>query len=160
MGYADRTEGDLPRLLDGPAPLSADAFPVVELTTKTRPHKTYGSIKGPWFNIVGWATVEDVKSGKKGGAKAKAPTKVETEAELNDELPVTGDEKRPPGVCAPDGLQHVVSRRLKKEPNMGTEIRRVKRPCGGQARVTQCCPLHSPTEDKRCTCGAADCTAR
>jgi hypothetical protein len=64
-----------------------DAFPVVELTTKTRQHKTYGSIKGPWFNIVGWATVEDVKAGKKGGAKAKAPTKVETEAELNDELP-------------------------------------------------------------------------
>ena len=64
-----------------------DAFPVVQLTTKTRQHKSYGAIKGPWFDVVGWASVEDVKAGKKTSKKAKAPTKTETEAALDDALP-------------------------------------------------------------------------
>ena len=63
-----------------------DAFPVVQLTTKTRQHKSYGSIKGPWFEVVGWASVEDVKAGKKAGKKAKVPTKAETETAIDDSL--------------------------------------------------------------------------
>jgi hypothetical protein len=68
-----------------------DAFPVVKLTTKSRQTRLYGKIKGPWFDVVGWATIEDVKAGKKVLAKAKVPTKAETEVAIDDSLndPVT-----------------------------------------------------------------------
>ena len=36
-----------------------DCFPVEQLTTRTRQHKSYGAIKGPWFDVLGWASVED-----------------------------------------------------------------------------------------------------
>jgi hypothetical protein len=51
----------------------ADCFPVVTLTTKNRPHKTYGQIKGPWFEVVGWATPEDVRQGRKAAPKPSIP---------------------------------------------------------------------------------------
>ena len=68
-----------------------DCFPVVQLTTKTRQHKSYGAIKGPWFEVVGWATVEDVKAGRKSQAALAKPKKKAkakpVAAEINDELP-------------------------------------------------------------------------
>jgi hypothetical protein len=67
-----------------------DAYPVVELSTKTRQSKSYGKLKGPWFTVTGWATVEDVRAGRKTKAKAKVLTKEETAAELNDEIPQWG----------------------------------------------------------------------
>jgi hypothetical protein len=52
-----------------------DCFPVVSLAVRSRPHKAYGTIKGPWFIVRGWASVEDVKAGRKLGADgARAPT--------------------------------------------------------------------------------------
>jgi hypothetical protein len=80
------------------APLHDGAFPVVELTTRTRQNKNYGAIKGPWFDVVGWATVEDVRAGRKVGAalkkteaapkaKARAKTKPTTAEVISDELP-------------------------------------------------------------------------
>ena len=48
-----------------------DCFPVVQLTTRTRQHKSYGAIKGPWFEVVGWASVEDTAGRKSQAALAK-----------------------------------------------------------------------------------------
>jgi hypothetical protein len=83
-----------------------DAFPVVSLAVRSRPHKAYGQIKGPWFLVQGWASVDDVKAGRKAlraepigpgpakqseaapRAKAKAkpkPTSVTTE--IDDAIP-------------------------------------------------------------------------
>jgi len=62
------------------------AFPVVTLSTKKRQNRTYGAIKGPWFDVVGWATIEDVKAGKAVTKKTKARTKEETEAFLDDSI--------------------------------------------------------------------------
>jgi hypothetical protein len=87
---------------ESPAP---GALPVVELTTKVRPNKMLGggNIIGPWFNIVGWATEEDVRAGRKAGvdaAKAEQPKakprKVakaakSTAAEINDAIPDWGN---------------------------------------------------------------------
>ena len=80
------------------AALHPDAFPVVGLSTRTRPNKNWGPIKGPWFDVHGWATVADVKAGRKvltapvakpkAKAKAKATTPAKTMAEeLDDEIP-------------------------------------------------------------------------
>jgi hypothetical protein len=66
------------------------AYPIVELTTKSRQSKSYGKIVGPWFNVVGWATPEDVRAGKKTTVQAKKVTAKEVAAELNDELPDWG----------------------------------------------------------------------
>src|SRR4249920_1008620 len=64
-----------------------DAFPVVKLSTKTRPNKKYGGTKkDPFFEIVGWASIEDVKAGKKALKKAVVPTKAEIEAAIGDTL--------------------------------------------------------------------------
>ena len=70
--------------------LHPDANPVVGLSTHTRPNKSYGPIKGPWFDVHGWATVEDVKAGRKAQAvlaKPKKKAKAKVAAEINDELP-------------------------------------------------------------------------
>jgi hypothetical protein len=71
--------------------LHEDAFPVVELATRTRQNKHYGPIKGPWFEVVGWATVEDVKAGRKAGAAVREPkaakAKSPATASIQDELP-------------------------------------------------------------------------
>jgi len=85
------------------AHLHEGAFPVVELTTKTRQNKHFGAIKGPWFEVVGWATVEDVRAGRKVGAASsklkngktktqasgtlKGEPKPDAEEELSDPLP-------------------------------------------------------------------------
>jgi hypothetical protein len=77
-----------------------DCYPIVTLAIKTRPHRTYGQIKGPWFTPHCWATVDDVRSGRKLGAmispaeapkptaKSKAKPKAKPLAEeLDDALP-------------------------------------------------------------------------
>jgi len=82
------------RIYGAEAHLHPDSFPVVELTTRNRPHKQYGSIKGPWFDVVGWATVEDIRKGRKTTKVAKAPTPpappTPAAAELDDALPDWG----------------------------------------------------------------------
>ena len=70
--------------------LHPDSFPVVTLTTKTWPNKSYGPIKGPWFEIVGWATVEDVKAGRKHGIAKSAvnvPKKLQAKAKASAPKP-------------------------------------------------------------------------
>ena len=78
----------MPRLLRGGGTATARS---VKLTRKTRPHKQWGTIPGPWFEIVGWATVEDIKAGRKSqAALAKPKKKAKAQpvaAEINDELP-------------------------------------------------------------------------
>ena len=63
----------------------------MQLTTKTRQHKSYGAIKGPWFEVVGWASVEDIEAGRKSQAALAKPKKKAkakpVAAEINDELP-------------------------------------------------------------------------
>jgi hypothetical protein len=52
----------------------AELYPVVDLTTKVRPNKKHGgNIIGPWFAVIGWATIEDVKAGRKAGAGTAKP---------------------------------------------------------------------------------------
>jgi hypothetical protein len=63
------------------------AYPVVALGTRTRVSRSYGRIVGPSFDVQGWATIEDVKAGRKKRAKAaKTPEQGFSEA-LNDEIP-------------------------------------------------------------------------
>jgi hypothetical protein len=75
-------------------------YPVVQLATAPWTSKNYGKQIRPDFPIVGWATVEDVRSGRKvlaapvaapvakPKAKAKAATPAKTMAEeLGDEIP-------------------------------------------------------------------------
>ena len=70
-----------------------DTYPVVELGTKARVSKNYGRIVGPWFTVVGWATIDDMKAGRKaGGGKAaggkrKQKAVAASKDDLNDELP-------------------------------------------------------------------------
>jgi hypothetical protein len=52
-------------------PAQPDMYPVVTLGTKARATKSYGKILGPWFEVQGWATIEDVKSGRKAGTLRK-----------------------------------------------------------------------------------------
>jgi len=88
---------ELCRIYSAEAHLHPDACPVVTLTTKTRPHKSYGPIKGPWFDVVGWASPEDVRAGRKAPArvararpaKAVKPAKPVAE-EIDDALPDWG----------------------------------------------------------------------
>ena len=79
------------RVYSAEVALHPGALPVVKLTRKTRPHKQWGTIPGPWFEIVGWATVEDIKAGRKSqAALAKPKKKAKAQpvaAEINDELP-------------------------------------------------------------------------
>jgi len=90
---------DICGIYSAEARLHPDAYPVVTLTTKTRQHKSFGPIKGPWFDVVGWATPDDVKAGRKTAgparvAKAKAPKAKpvpDVAAELNDEMPDWGN---------------------------------------------------------------------
>ena len=72
------------------------AYPVVQLATAPWTSKNYGKQIRPDFPIVGWATVEDVRSGRKvlaapiakPKAKVKAATPAKTMAEeLGDENP-------------------------------------------------------------------------
>ena len=67
------------------------AYPVVELATAPWTSKHYGKQVRPDFPVVGWATVEDVKAGRKAQATlAKSKRKAKATpiaAELNDELP-------------------------------------------------------------------------
>jgi hypothetical protein len=68
----------------------------VELTTKTRKDKNYGNIVGPWFEVVGWATLEDVRAGRKTAAAKPKPEPVAVTApvqaspDLSDALPDWG----------------------------------------------------------------------
>jgi hypothetical protein len=81
------------RVYSAEAALHPGAFPVVKLTRKTRPHKQYGTIPGPWFTVEGWATVEDIRAGRKSQAAIAKPRKAKAKpvaAELNDELPDWG----------------------------------------------------------------------
>ena len=76
-------------------PHGPDTYPVVELGTKSRVSQAYGKIVGPWFEVKGWATVEDVKTGRKSGAatlakpapvaKAKAKPKAKPSKRAADE---------------------------------------------------------------------------
>lgn len=66
---------------------------MVELRTATWVSKHYGKQVRPDFPIVGWATAEDVKAGRKraagkGKPKPKATTPIADE--LNDALPNWG----------------------------------------------------------------------
>jgi hypothetical protein len=71
--------------------LYPDAFPVVALSTKSRMSKAYGKIVGPWFEVQGWASLEDVRAGRKRKAKAaKAPKQGFDEA-VGDTLPNWGN---------------------------------------------------------------------
>ena len=61
------------RVYSEEGPAQPDVFPVLELTTKSRVTKSFGKIPGPWFTVHGWASLEDVKAGRKAGAsKPKA----------------------------------------------------------------------------------------
>ena len=65
-------------------------YPVVELATAPWTSKRYGKQIRPDFPVVGWATVEDVKAGRKAQAalaKPKKKAKAKVAAEINDELP-------------------------------------------------------------------------
>jgi hypothetical protein len=64
--------------------LYPDAFPVCELARKSRPSKLYGSIPGPHFEVIGWATVEDVRAGRKGFMQAVTPAV--TAEDINDDI--------------------------------------------------------------------------
>jgi hypothetical protein len=67
------------------------AYPVVALGTKPRMSRSFGKIVGPWFEVQGWATIEDVKAGRKKKAKAaKAPQEGFNEA-VGDEIPGWGN---------------------------------------------------------------------
>ena len=61
------------RAYSAEAALHPDAYPVVGLSTKTRPNKNWGPIKGPWFDVHGWASVEDVRAGRKAQAALAKP---------------------------------------------------------------------------------------
>jgi hypothetical protein len=65
-------------------PADPDIYPVIALTTKTRQSKEFGKIPGPWFDLKGWATVEDVRTGRKAGASTKKKKKM---APSNDDEP-------------------------------------------------------------------------
>jgi hypothetical protein len=45
--------------------LHEGCHPVIELASFNKPSKQYGTVKQPRFPIVGWATLEDVKAGRK-----------------------------------------------------------------------------------------------
>jgi hypothetical protein len=65
-------------------------YPVVELATAPWTSKHYGKQVRPDFPIVGWATVEDVKAGRKAQAtltKSKRKAKAPPLAADNDERP-------------------------------------------------------------------------
>ena len=67
-----------------------DTYPVVELATAPWTSKHYGKQVRPDFPIVGWATVEDVKAGRKAQAtltKSKRKAKAPPLAADNDERP-------------------------------------------------------------------------
>ena len=67
-----------------------DAMPVVSLSTHTRPNKKMGGfITGPMFDVVGWADIDAVKSGKKAGTPATKTTsrKAKTEPTMNAAQP-------------------------------------------------------------------------
>ena len=67
------------------------AYPVVELATAPWTSKLTVSDQGLAFPIVGWATVEDIKAGRKSQAALAKPKKKAkakpVAAEINDELP-------------------------------------------------------------------------
>jgi hypothetical protein len=67
--------------------LYPDAYPIVDLTTKTRNSRSYGLIKGPWFNVVGWTTVADVRTGRKKKLKPVPPRPPAVGEALDDALP-------------------------------------------------------------------------
>ena len=77
-------------------------MPVVSLEVTKRNSPQYGVIKGPRFEVQGWASEEDVRAGRKSKAAAKPaekpepkqPTKAEMEAELDDEIPNWGSKKK------------------------------------------------------------------
>jgi hypothetical protein len=51
-----------------------EQFPVVALAVKPRQTK-HGKVPGPWFEMQGWATVDDIRNGRKAGAVAKPKPK-------------------------------------------------------------------------------------
>src|SRR5262249_29153285 len=67
--------------------LYPEAMPVVSLGTHTRHSKAYGDITGPAFDIRGWATVEDVKAGRKKRVKATPITKEALAREIDEDDP-------------------------------------------------------------------------
>ena len=71
--------------------LYSDAYPVVALSTKSRMSKSYGKIVGPWFEGQGWATIEDVKAGRKKKAKATKAHKQGFDEAIGDKLPNWGN---------------------------------------------------------------------
>jgi hypothetical protein len=78
---------ELCRVYSADSHLHEGAFPVVALATKSRMTQSYGKIIGPWFEVQGWATVEDVRAGRKKRVKAaKAPKEGFNEA-IGDDLP-------------------------------------------------------------------------
>jgi hypothetical protein len=51
-----------------------EQFPVVALAVKPRQTK-HGKVPGPWFDFKGWATVEDIRNGRKAAAAPKPKPK-------------------------------------------------------------------------------------
>jgi hypothetical protein len=81
---------DVCRTYSADAHLYPGALPIVALSTRTRTSKTYGKIIGPWFDVQGWATLEDVRAGRKKKAKAKAAPREGFNEAIGDELPSWG----------------------------------------------------------------------
>ena len=67
--------------------LYPDAYPVVALATSSRMSKLYGKIMGPSFEVKGWATVEDVRAGRKKLTKAAKISGEAVREAIGDELP-------------------------------------------------------------------------
>ena len=59
-----------------------DVFPIVNLSSKSYPHKSYGKIYNPVLNIVGWATVDgpDDEEADNASAPAEASNATASEA--------------------------------------------------------------------------------
>ena len=79
------------RVYSAEAALHPGAYPVVNLSTAPYTSNSTVADQGRGFDIAGWATVEDVKAGRKAQAALAKPKKKAkakpVAAEINDELP-------------------------------------------------------------------------
>jgi hypothetical protein len=72
---------ELCRIYSEEGPANPECYPVVALSTKPRASKSYGKIIGPWLDVKGWATLEDVKAGRKSGRPKPTAPNLEKEIE-------------------------------------------------------------------------------
>ena len=94
-------------------PAQPDMYPVVELDTKSRATKSFGKIPGPWFTVQGWASLEDVKAGRKVGASKAKAAPVEAKAAPS---PTTS---RPKPMPETSGPRHAVTFKPKEMGRRG-----------------------------------------